>query len=112
MPPYWDDISEEAKDLIRKMLDRNQETRLKAREVLQHKWISGVDETKEQNTMRLKQMKSSESLLSNLTNSASNRPKQASANQTNKKLNEKISNMSKVYKSSLVIPVSLKNFEK
>ena len=41
--PYWDEISSDAKDLIAKMLDRNQETRLSADDVLRHKWI--VDNT-------------------------------------------------------------------
>ena len=37
--PYWDEISADAKDLISRMLDRNQETRITADEVLRHKWI-------------------------------------------------------------------------
>lgn len=37
--PYWNDISESAIDLIKKMLDRNQETRIAAEDILKHKWI-------------------------------------------------------------------------
>ena len=37
--PYWDDVSEGAIDLIKKMLDRDQKTRITAEEILKHKWI-------------------------------------------------------------------------
>lgn len=87
------------------MLDRNQETRIKTRDVLKHKWITGIDERTED--LKLRQTKSSESLLSNLSNSSSSKKQ---TNQMNKKLNEKLSNMNKVYKSSLVIPVLILKF--
>jgi calcium/calmodulin-dependent protein kinase I len=37
--PYWDNISDIAKDLISKLLARNPEKRLSAEEVLKHSWL-------------------------------------------------------------------------
>ena len=37
--PEWDDISEEAKDLIKKLLDYDPAKRISAGEALQHPWI-------------------------------------------------------------------------
>jgi len=39
----WEDISEEAKDLIRKLLNKNQKNRLSAVEALSHPWIQNID---------------------------------------------------------------------
>jgi len=39
--PYWSDISDAAKDLVRKMLTVNPEKRYTADQVLAHPWISG-----------------------------------------------------------------------
>jgi len=36
----WDNISDEAKDLVKKMLIHDQNDRLTAREALQHPWLS------------------------------------------------------------------------
>lgn len=36
----WDNISDEAKDLVKKMLTQDQNDRLTAREALQHPWLS------------------------------------------------------------------------
>ncbi|XP_063415280.1 serine/threonine-protein kinase DCLK2-like isoform X1 [Mytilus trossulus] len=37
--PYWDDVSDSAKNLINQMLDINPESRLTAEEVMSHEWI-------------------------------------------------------------------------
>ncbi|KAG9477821.1 hypothetical protein GDO78_013023 [Eleutherodactylus coqui] len=39
--PYWDDISESAKDFIRHLLEREPEKRFTCEQALQHPWISG-----------------------------------------------------------------------
>jgi calcium/calmodulin-dependent protein kinase I len=39
--PYWDNVSEEAKDLIRKLLVIDSDKRLSAEQILQHPWLSG-----------------------------------------------------------------------
>ncbi|KAH0628789.1 hypothetical protein JD844_010313 [Phrynosoma platyrhinos] len=39
--PYWDDISESAKDFIRHLLERDPEKRFTCEQALQHPWISG-----------------------------------------------------------------------
>ncbi|KAK3444054.1 hypothetical protein EUGRSUZ_A00262 [Eucalyptus grandis] len=39
----WPKVSEEAKDLVRNMLEPNPYTRLTVQEVLEHKWIQNVD---------------------------------------------------------------------
>nr|XP_033776910.1 calcium/calmodulin-dependent protein kinase type 1B [Geotrypetes seraphini]XP_033776919.1 calcium/calmodulin-dependent protein kinase type 1B [Geotrypetes seraphini]XP_033776927.1 calcium/calmodulin-dependent protein kinase type 1B [Geotrypetes seraphini]XP_033776935.1 calcium/calmodulin-dependent protein kinase type 1B [Geotrypetes seraphini] len=39
--PYWDDISDSAKDFIRHLLERDPEKRLSCEQALQHPWISG-----------------------------------------------------------------------
>ena len=36
----WDNISDEAKDLVKKMLAHDQNDRLTAHEALQHPWLS------------------------------------------------------------------------
>mmetsp|Transcript_11236 Transcript_11236/g.38336 ORF Transcript_11236/g.38336 Transcript_11236/m.38336 type:complete len:261 (+) Transcript_11236:263-1045(+) len=38
--PYWDDISSEAKDLVKKLLQVNPAKRLKSEEIVEHPWIS------------------------------------------------------------------------
>ena len=39
--PYWDNISDDAKDLIRRILVKDPKDRLNAEEILQHPWIMG-----------------------------------------------------------------------
>ncbi|KAJ8371303.1 hypothetical protein SKAU_G00113310 [Synaphobranchus kaupii] len=39
--PYWDDISESAKDFISRLLQKDPETRYDCEQALQHSWISG-----------------------------------------------------------------------
>ena len=41
--PYWDDISEMAKDLIRKLLVVDPKSRLDADAILAHPWVVGDD---------------------------------------------------------------------
>jgi len=38
--PYWDNISEDTKDLIRKLLVLDPQKRLSAAEILQHPWLN------------------------------------------------------------------------
>merc|ERR1711918_244714 len=42
--PYWDGISEEAKDLIRNLLEVDPNERYNAEQLLQHPWIAKVPE--------------------------------------------------------------------
>jgi len=39
--PYWDNVSDEAKDLIHRILVKDPKERLKADEILQHPWMTG-----------------------------------------------------------------------
>ncbi|KFO98408.1 Calcium/calmodulin-dependent protein kinase type 1G, partial [Calypte anna] len=39
--PFWDDISESAKDFIRHLLEKNPTTRFTCEEALRHPWING-----------------------------------------------------------------------
>jgi calcium-dependent protein kinase len=39
LAPFWDNVSNDAKDLIQKMLTRDQKKRIKASELLQHPWL-------------------------------------------------------------------------
>ena len=41
--PYWDDISEAAKDLVRKLLVKDPKQRLTAVQILEHPWIKNQD---------------------------------------------------------------------
>ncbi|RLN66317.1 hypothetical protein BBJ29_002593 [Phytophthora kernoviae] len=41
--PYWDNVSDDAKEFISKMLVVNPKDRATAAELLQHKWITGTD---------------------------------------------------------------------
>jgi len=43
--PYWDDVSDEARDLISKMLTVNPTKRISAFQALEHPWILGDSET-------------------------------------------------------------------
>jgi len=40
--PYWTDISDSAKDLVRRLLTVDPKTRITAEEVLQHPWVRGT----------------------------------------------------------------------
>merc|ERR1719394_1566059 len=44
--PYWDDISEEAKDFIRSLMCVNVENRLTCQTALEHSWITGKQSEK------------------------------------------------------------------
>lgn len=39
--PYWDDVSDMAKDLIKKLLCKDPKERLNADQILAHPWIAG-----------------------------------------------------------------------
>merc|ERR1712070_198177 len=39
--PAWDEVSEKAKDLIRKMMEPDPQERISAAEVLRHPWVQG-----------------------------------------------------------------------
>ena len=39
LSPYWDTVSDEAVDLVRRLLVVNQKKRKTAKSILQHKWI-------------------------------------------------------------------------
>ncbi|OXB54601.1 hypothetical protein ASZ78_004041, partial [Callipepla squamata] len=39
--PFWDDISESAKDFIKHLLEKNPDTRFSCEEALRHPWING-----------------------------------------------------------------------
>ena len=82
LPTYWDSISDDAKDLIRKMLDRNQETRIKAQDILNHRWITG-EQTKEEE----EKVESKEKEIKNFKSSAtlSNASSKKQTNSNNKK---------------------------
>ena len=41
--PQWSDVSEEAKDLVRRMLTTDPAKRITAAEVLQHSWLRHLD---------------------------------------------------------------------
>nr|XP_056712962.1 caM kinase-like vesicle-associated protein [Euleptes europaea] len=40
-PPYWDDISQAAKDLVARLMEVDQDQRITAQEAISHEWISG-----------------------------------------------------------------------
>ncbi len=44
--PYWDDISDNAKDLIKKLLVVNPKNRLDADGIMNHPWITGKNPEK------------------------------------------------------------------
>ena len=47
--PFWDTISESAKDVVKKMLVLDPSQRATASELLQHEWFQQVDSTISQN---------------------------------------------------------------
>lgn len=60
--PEWDDVSDDAKDLVRKLLTYDLNKRISASEALQHKWIKTMaSKEKVEKTMAAK-------TLSNLRN--------------------------------------------
>lgn len=67
------------------MLDRNQETRIKAKDVLKHKWITREETEEHKHKAHLSPI--------------NKKP-------VNKKANDKLSNVAKIYKTSLVLPVN------
>uniref|UniRef100_A0A8C3JJ72 CaM kinase like vesicle associated n=1 Tax=Calidris pygmaea TaxID=425635 RepID=A0A8C3JJ72_9CHAR len=40
-PPYWDDISQAAKELVTRLMEVEQDQRITAEEAISHEWISG-----------------------------------------------------------------------
>ncbi|XP_065702127.1 caM kinase-like vesicle-associated protein [Patagioenas fasciata] len=40
-PPYWDDISQAAKELVTRLMEVEQDQRITAQEAISHEWISG-----------------------------------------------------------------------
>ena len=50
--PYWDPISEDAKDLIRKMLIVDPKKRITCAEAMQHKWLKAETAKLEANKVR------------------------------------------------------------
>lgn len=55
--PYWDHVSEEAKDLINKMLVVNPADRWNAGQLLDHKWITGAEVATVQLTSALEELR-------------------------------------------------------
>ncbi|GMI26681.1 hypothetical protein TrCOL_g4214 [Triparma columacea] len=49
--PYWDDVSEAAKDLIRKLLVVDPKKRYTAAQVFEHPWMASENKTKEGNPL-------------------------------------------------------------
>ncbi|CAE7827161.1 CCAMK, partial [Symbiodinium microadriaticum] len=43
--PAWDGISDEAKDLVDRMLNKDPQARISIEEILQHPWLSGIAST-------------------------------------------------------------------
>ncbi|XP_009889607.1 PREDICTED: caM kinase-like vesicle-associated protein [Charadrius vociferus] len=41
LPPYWDDISQAAKELVTRLMEVEQDQRITAEEAISHEWISG-----------------------------------------------------------------------
>merc|ERR1712235_209583 len=52
LPPYWDNISDSAMDLIRKLLVVNPKKRLTAEQTLKHPWIRSQGSVKGPNLQR------------------------------------------------------------
>jgi len=50
--PQWSDVSEEAKDLVKRMLMTDPAKRITAAEVLQHSWLSHLDVSESETTER------------------------------------------------------------
>lgn len=40
--PYWDEVSDVAKDLIRSLLVKDPKKRLNAEQLLEHPWVRGI----------------------------------------------------------------------
>ncbi|ETO17436.1 Protein kinase domain containing protein [Reticulomyxa filosa] len=55
--PYWDYISEQAKDVIKGLLTKDPKQRMTAAEVLAHPWIAGKAVKKEMSDLYMEQMK-------------------------------------------------------
>ncbi|DAZ96083.1 TPA: hypothetical protein N0F65_005861 [Lagenidium giganteum] len=55
--PYWDHVSDEAKDLINKMLVVNPAERATAAQLLEHRWVTGAEVATVQLTSALEELK-------------------------------------------------------
>lgn len=55
--PYWDHVSDDAKDLIRKMLVLDPKQRWTAGQLLEHKWITGTNVATVQLTSALEELR-------------------------------------------------------
>lgn len=52
LSPYWDNISDAAKDLVRNLLEVDPKKRYTAEQVLQHPWIEMVGHTNTGNSQK------------------------------------------------------------
>ncbi|GBG31164.1 Protein kinase, putative [Hondaea fermentalgiana] len=55
--PYWDRISDSAKDLVRGLLQKNPDRRLTTEQALEHPWITGESASTEVNTVLIETLK-------------------------------------------------------
>lgn len=51
--PYWTNISDEAKDLVRKLLMKDQNERFTAKQALEHEWFKHIDTINDESQVRL-----------------------------------------------------------
>jgi len=55
--PYWDKISDSAKDLVRGLLEKNPDRRLTSEQALEHSWVKGDSASTEVNTDLIETLK-------------------------------------------------------
>ena len=79
--PFWDDISDEAKDLITNMLNVNPLERYSAKQVLTHEWVTNDDDINQTINNNDNIMSSNENI--NINNNNLNKPKLYTVNENN-----------------------------
>ncbi len=55
--PYWDKISDSAKDIVRKLLNKNPDKRLTSDQALAHTWVTGASASAEVNSHLIETLK-------------------------------------------------------
>ena len=55
--PYWDEVGDSAKDLVRKLLEKDPELRLTATQALEHEWVKGDTANTEANESVIETLK-------------------------------------------------------
>jgi len=87
--PSWDDVSEDAKDLIRHLLVKNPDERFSAQQCKEHSWIKGTNLTDKKLNPKIDKLASMQEENKKLREEQTKNAQEAEKNETNEKNDKK-----------------------